>query len=130
MDNLVVNFPKARDIKVFVPAMNFLESLEFYKALGWQVNFQAEDNGLAELELANQRFYLQNYYHKDWANNFMLHITVDDAKAWWQHASKVIKAGNWKHARLQEPKEQAYGALVTFVWDPSGVLLHFAEYLS
>ena len=27
-----------------------------------------------------------------------------------------------------KPQEQSYGALVTFVWDPSGVLLHFAEY--
>ncbi len=125
-----MNLPIARDIKVFVPAMNFSESLEFYKALGWQVNFQAKDDSLSELEFANCRFYLQNYYNKDWANNFMMHIKVDDAKAWWQHASKVIEAGNYKYARLKEPKEQSYGALVTFVWDPSGVLLHFAEYHS
>ncbi len=125
-----MNLPIAKDIKVFVPAMNFSESLEFYKALGWQVNFQAEDDSLAELELANCRFYLQNYYNKDWANNFMMLIKVDDAKAWWEHASKVIEAGNYKYARLKEPKEQSYGALVTFVWDPSGVLLHFAEYYS
>jgi len=117
--------PTAKDIKVFVPALNFAESLDFYTALGWTANWQ--DDGLAELELANCRFYLQNYYDKDWANNFMMHITVDDAKAWWKHASNVIADGNWKHARLKEPKEESYGALVTYVWDPSGVLLHFAQ---
>ena len=105
--------------------MNFAESLAFYTALGWTCHWQ--DDGLAELELANSRFYLQNYYNKDWANNFMIHITVKDAEAWWQHASKVINDGNWKYARLREPKEESYGALVTYVWDPSGVLLHFAQ---
>lgn len=120
--------PHATDVKVFVPAKNFQESLQFYEALGWKINFRAEKDDLAELELANNRIYLQNYYNKHWANNFMLHITVDDARAWWKHASTVIEAGNYKYARLNEPKEQSYGALVTHVWDPSGVLLHFAQF--
>ena len=124
-----MNTLNVSDVKIFVPAMDYSESLRFYGALGWQLNWQAEDNGLAELELANSRFYLQNYYKKDWANNFMMHITVDDARAWWKHAAKVIDQWNYKYARLSEPKEQSYGALVTFVWDPSGVLLHFAQYL-
>ena len=60
----------------------------------------------------------------------MMHITVQDSKAWWQHASMVIGASNYKYARLKEPKEESYGALVTYVWDPSGVLLHFAQFHS
>ena len=120
--------PKANDVKVFVPAMDFGQSLRFYEAMGWAVKWRAEDDSLAELELANCRFYLQNYYNESWANNFMMHITVDDARAWWQRASDVIEDGGYQYARLQEPSEQSYGALVTFVWDPSGVLLHFAQY--
>ena len=58
----------------------------------------------------------------------MMHITVDDARAWWEHASKVIENGAYEYARVREPQEQSYGALVTSVWDPSGVLLHFAQY--
>ncbi len=119
---------KAMDVKTFVPAKDFQESLKFYEAMGWQVNFRGNDDDLAELELADCRFYLQNYYNKDWANNFMLHITVENAQAWHDHATKVIQNGKWKSARLQGPKEQSYGALVTWVWDPSGVLLHFAQY--
>ncbi len=121
---------RASDIKVFVPAMNFKESLQFYTAMGWQANFVTDDESLAELELADCRFYLQNYYNKDWANNFMMHITIEDAQAWWQHATKVIEEGGYKYARLNEPKEESYGALVTHVWDPSGVLLHFAQPLN
>lgn len=119
----------AKDVKTFVPAMNFAESFDFYTQLGWESKFRAEDDGLAILELADSRFYLQNYYQKEWANNFMLHITVEDAQAWYEHASAVIAAGKWKYARLNEPKMQDYGALVTFVWDPSGVLLHFAQFV-
>jgi predicted lactoylglutathione lyase len=118
----------ATDVKVFVPAKNFQDSLQFYTALGWKLNFRAENDDIAELELADCRFYLQNYYNKAWANNFMLHITVQDAQSWHDHAATVIEQGKWKHARLQAPQEQPYGALVTHVWDPSGVLLHFAQF--
>ena len=117
------------DIKIFVPAKNFADSLAFYKAMGWQANWVADDNGLAVLELANHRFYLQNYYNKTWADNFMMHLTVQDATAWWEHAAKVIENGQYKNARVKKPKEESYGALVTYVWDPSGVLLHFAQTL-
>ena len=125
-----MNSPMAKDVKIFVPAMDFSQSIRFYKDMGWSVNWRAEDDSLAELELANSRFYLQNYYNEDWANNFMMHITVDDARAWWRHASSVIETGGYQNARLREPSEQPYGALVTFVWDPSGVLVHFAQYYS
>lgn len=118
-----------KDVKVFVPAMNFAQSLRFYQALGWQVNWVADDEGLAELELADHRFYLQNYYNEEWANNFMMHISVEDAQAWSAHAAKVIEAEEHQPARLAGPKEEPYGALVTYVWDPSGVLLHFAQFL-
>ncbi len=117
----------ATDVKTFVPAKKFEESLAFYEALGWKINFCADDNGIAELELADSRFFLQNYYNKDWANNFMLFITVSDAQAWFDHAKEVIDNNNWKYARLSEPKREDYGALVTHVWDPSGVLLHFSQ---
>ena len=120
--------PTASDVNIFVPTMDFSQSIGFYDAMGWAVNWRAEDDSLAELELANCRFYLQNYYNEEWANNFMLHITVDDARAWWQHASGGIENGGYQNARLRDPGEQPYGTLVTFVCDPSGVLLHFAQY--
>ena len=122
-----MNQPVATDVKVFVPAMNFAQSLAFYKAMGWHLDWKADDNSLAVLELADNRFYLQNYYAKDWADNFMMHITVEDAHAWWHHALNVINQGGFKHARVKKPKEEPYGAVVTYVWDPSGVLLHFAQ---
>jgi len=118
-----------KDVKMFVPAQDFKESLRFYQALGCQLNWLAEDNSLAILELAGCRFYLQDFYNKDLANNYMIHISVEDSRAWWEHASKVIADGNYKNVRLTKPKEEPYGAIVTFIWDPSGVLLHMAQFL-
>ena len=120
--------PRATDVKTFVPAMDFSQSVGFYEAMGWNINWRAGDDSLAEVELAGDCLHLQNFYNEEWANNFMMHITVNDARAWWEHACKVIEEGGYEQARSREPQEQPYGALVTFVWDPSGVLIHFAEY--
>jgi hypothetical protein len=116
---------RASDIKPFIGSRNFDESRDFYVALGWQLNFDAGD--LAELELGGCRIYLQKYYQKNWCDNSMLHITVEDAEAWYQHVTSVLEARSYGAARVKPPKEESYGALVTYVWDPVGILLHFAQ---
>lgn len=115
---------QATDVKVFVPSKNYDDSLTYYKALGWKVLWK--DDGLAEMELAGFRFYLQNYYQKHWANNFMLYIDVAKAADWYDHITEVLAGHNFKYARVQPPKQEPH-ALVTYAWDPSGVLLHFAQ---
>lgn len=116
---------QASDIKAFVGSKDFEESRDFYQAIGFRLNFDAGD--LAEFELGNSRFYLQKYYQRKWCENTMLHITVEDAGAWYQHVVAVLERRKYGAARVREPTEQSYGALVTFVWDPVGVLLHFAQ---
>lgn len=116
--------PKAKDIKVFVPTKNFQESLTYYLALGWK-KFWSDEN-LAELELGSTRFYLQAYYNKDWANNFMMYITVESAQEWYEHISQILERSNYKYAKVNPPKEEPH-AIVTYAWDPCGVLLHFAQ---
>ena len=118
--------PPARDVKVFVPAKSFETSRRFYTALGWTENW-VHDGGLAELKLAGHRLYLQNFYAKDWAENFMIYVVVDDAQAWFDHVTDVIASGDFDGARVAPPKHEDHGALVTYVWDPSGVLLHLAQ---
>ena len=127
--------PAISDIKPFIGSADFDTSRDFYVALGWKLNWQR--GNLAELEFGDCRFYLQRYYHKDWCENTMLHISVEDAQAWYEHASSVIESGSFASTesvcRVDPPKkEEAYGALVnltTYVWDPAGVLLHFSQKL-
>ena len=42
-----------------------------------------------------QHFYIQDYYLKDVAENTMLHITVEDAQAWYRHAASVLGDGDF-----------------------------------
>ena len=118
------NAPTARDVKVFVPAKDFAVSRRFYAALGWRENWH-HDGGLCEFELAAHRFFLQDFCAKDWAENFMIYVTVDDADAWYEHAKRVVE--QFEGTRVSEPKDEPHGDRVTYVWDPSGVLLHFAQ---
>ncbi|MEM7018736.1 MAG: VOC family protein [Pseudomonadota bacterium] len=113
-------------IRTFVPAKDFEISKSFYLDLGWEIIW--DDDHLAVMENADQCFYLQNYYVKDWADNFMLHVSVDDAESWKQHVSKLIEKGKYPGIRVDGPKQESYGALVTYVWDPSGILIHFAQW--
>ena len=115
----------ATDVKPFVGSKDFALSRDFYVAMGWSLNFDAGD--LAELQLGDHRFYLQKNYQRQWCDNTMLHITVNDANAWYARAESVITSRNFRAAKVRSPSMQSYGALVTFVWDPSGVLLHFAQ---
>ena len=82
---------------------------------------------MAEFELAGHRFFLQDFFVKDWAHNFMIHVTVEDAAAWHQHVSELLGSGRFGEARCKPPHEEPYGALVCHVWDPCGVLIHLAQ---
>lgn len=115
-----------RDVRPFVPAKEFAVSKDFYAALGWTIPWS--DDRLALLENGHHRFYLQRYYVKEWAENTMLHISVDDARSSHAQISALLRSGRFPDARVAEPKHEPYGALVTYVWDPTGVLLHLAQW--
>ena len=118
--------PQSTDVKIFVPAKDFKVSLDFYVQLGWKLNWN-HNKGLAELELANCRFLLQDFYIKEWAHNFMMYINVSDSQEWYTHIDEVIRSDQrFKECRVNPPKDEGHG-IVTYVWDPSGVLLHFSQ---
>lgn len=117
--------PTAHGLKVFVPTKDLDASLAFYTALGWEQNWRVD--GLAEIELAESKLYLQSFYNKSWAENFMIYVDVEDAQAWYDHATSVIATGQHPGAKALTPKKQDYGSIVTFVYDPIGVLIHFAQ---
>ena len=116
---------QASDVRTFVPARDFEVSTAFYVALGCVIKWS--DANLALLEIANQRFYLQRNYVKEWAENSMLYITVADAAACFSQISELLANDRFPGTRVAAPKQEEYGALVTYVWDPSGVLLHLAQ---
>jgi predicted lactoylglutathione lyase len=73
----------AVEIKAFVPAKDFDLSKRFYSDLGFTIGWSSDD--LAYLHAGNSAFLLTRYYQKDYAENFMMHMLVEDVEAWWQH---------------------------------------------
>jgi uncharacterized glyoxalase superfamily protein PhnB len=69
---------------------------------------------------------LQNYYVKEWANNFVMHMFVDDLDAWWEHLSSLNVASRYDVRSPRAPKLQSWGLNVAFMFDPAGVLWHIA----
>jgi hypothetical protein len=118
---------KATDVRTFVPAKDFAVSKAFYTALGWSLTEITEK--LALIELADRRLYLQDYYVKEWAESFVIFIVVEDAQAWHDHISAALTERSYLDARVWPPKEEEWGAHTTYAIDPSGVLIHFAQWV-
>lgn len=115
------------DVRHFVPASDFSRSRAFYLALGWSELWS--DGGLSLLELGGHRLMLQDHDHRAWAEHSMITVAVASAADWHAHVRQVLEGGEYGGARVEPPKTEEW-ATVTYAWDPSGVLLHFAEFPS
>ena len=115
--------PTIKELLVYTPAEDFELSKRFYAALG----FELTDGwgGTMDCRLGGAVFRLQNYYVKDWAENFMMKFDVDDVHVWHEHAKKVIDEGDFGNARYDTPKAIDSDTNIFHVWDPCGVLLIF-----
>ena len=114
-----------RNLKAFIGAKEYETSLAFYRALGFAVNWDGGD--LAELQIDGCKFFLQNYYERAWCDNLMMHMEVGDANAWYARIVAALDKGSFGDAKTKPPVDESYGALVTYIWDPSGVLWHMAQ---
>jgi catechol 2,3-dioxygenase-like lactoylglutathione lyase family enzyme len=114
------------DLRVFVPSSDMDTSKAFYTALGWKVRF--DDGHLALLASRDSRFYLNEQFPESYAKHFRLHFLVEDAQAWFEHVSAVRAADDrFSAVVVKPPQHEDYGAIVTFAYDPSGVLLDFSQ---
>lgn len=113
-----------RGMKPYVPAKDFELSKRFYSTLGFQMS--EGWGGTADFELNGSGFRLQNHYVKDWADNFMFVIGVDDVDAWRRRVSDMQASGEFPEMRFRVPEPVA-GRSVLHVIDPAGVLLVFVQ---
>lgn len=111
-----------KELVVYTPAKDFEMSKRFYSALGFDLS--EGFGGTMDCRHGGAVFRLQNYYVKDWANNFMMKLDVDDVDAWYEHCNQVIETGDFGNARVSTP-EMVGDTKVLHVVDPSGVLLIF-----
>jgi hypothetical protein len=114
--------PNIKELVFYVPAKDFELSQRFYAALGFELT--EGWGGTMDCRLGKAVFRLQNYYVKDWAENFMMKFDVEDIDAWHDHVRIAIDGGSFSNARYDKP--ESIGDIRVFhVWDPCGVLLIF-----
>lgn len=108
---------KTVEIKAFVPAREFQRSLDFYRALGFEEDWN--EGGLAYLSHGGCAFLLQDFEAPGFAANYQIHLQVEDANAWHAMASDVAERFG---TRIDAPEDRPWGMRDFTLFDPSGVL--------
>ena len=108
----------------FMPARDFDVSKRFYETLGFD---KVLDGEVAIFNAGSGGFVLQRYYQKEWAENFMMQLMVDDLDAWWTHINALDLPAKFGVQPPKAPAMQSWGLRVGYVFDPSGVLWHVSQ---
>jgi catechol 2,3-dioxygenase-like lactoylglutathione lyase family enzyme len=112
------------EVKAFVPARDFAQSKRFYQDLGFELAWSSED--LAYIRHGNSSFLLQNFYQKEHADNFMMHLLVEDVEAWWSYVLDHGLAAKYG-VRVESPADRPWGMRDFVIIDPTGVLWRIGQ---
>ena len=119
----VSNF-RVTEIKAFVPAKDFGLSKRFYQEIGFTM--ASEGGGVAYFRAGSASFLLQEFWVEGCADNFMMHILVEDVDAWWylvNDSGVVTKYGvTLSYVELQPWRMRDF-----CLTDPSGVLWRIGQ---
>ncbi len=109
----------------FLPARDFDLSKQIYEVLEFE---KLLDGNLAIFRIGSTGFILQRYYQKEWAENLMMQLMVDDLDGWWSHISALDLPGKFGVAPPHPRAMRPWGLRVAFVVDPCGALWHVAQW--
>jgi len=112
------------EIKAFVPSKDFEVSKRFYTDLGFTM--ASEGDGIAYFHFEQVSFLLQDFCTDSFAENFMMHLLVEDVDAWWHQiqASGVLSKYG---VTITEIENQPWRMRDFCLYDPSGVLWRIGQ---
>lgn len=116
---------KAVSIRPFIGAKNFEISCNFYRDLGFEEVILG--NNMSYFKTETLGFYLQDAYVKDWIDNSMIFMEVDDVSRYWNELSALDLSSKYEGVRLVPIINYDWGR-ECFLHDPAGVLWHFGEF--
>jgi hypothetical protein len=111
-------------IKAFLPSKDFEHSMRFYQDLGFTIEWSSDD--LAQLRAGHCSFLLTKFYQKEYAENFMMHLLVEDVDAWWGHVISSRLTERYG-VRANEPEDRPWGIRDFTINDPSSVLWRIGQ---
>lgn len=112
------------EIKAFVPSRDFETSKRFYQDLGFTM--ASEGGGVAYFHFGHASFLLQDFCADGLAENFMMHLLVEDVQAWWDRvqASGVVTTYG---VTCTDIEDQPWHMRDFCLADPSGVLWRIGQ---
>jgi hypothetical protein len=117
---------KAKSIRPFFGAKDFEISRSFYRDLGFQETVLFHN--MSVFKTGDLAFYLQNAYVKDWIDNTMIFLEVDDVNRYWNELSALNLSAKYEGVKLTPIRNEDWGR-ECFLHDPSGILWHFGEFV-
>lgn len=115
----------ARSIRPFVGSRNYDLSRSFYRDLGFEEKVLSPDMSLFKTEQIG--FYLQDAFVKDWIDNTMIFVEVEDVDRFWNELVKLDLPAKYPGVRLTPARVYDWGK-ECFVHDPCGILWHFGQF--
>ena len=116
---------KATSIRPFIGAKNFDLSRSFYRDLGFEESIVAPNMSYFNTE--GLGFYLQDAYVRDWIDNTMIFLEVDDVGRYWNELLALDLTAKYSGVKLTPIREYDWGK-ECFLHDPSGILWHFGTF--
>jgi predicted lactoylglutathione lyase len=115
---------KLISLEPFVPSgSNFEGSKQFFQELGFGINWDAGD--YIGFEKDGCKFILQKFSNKEFAENFMISVKIDNAEEFWKEVTEKQLPQKFG-IRIAKPTQMPYGKEVNII-DLAGVCWHFVE---
>tara|TARA_Y100000782_G_scaffold32744_1_gene36306 strand:- start:15 stop:374 length:360 start_codon:yes stop_codon:yes gene_type:complete len=114
-----------KSIRPFIGAKDFEISRAFYRAMGFEEVLLPPK--MALFRIGDFGFYLQDYYAKDWVDNTMLFLEVEDLEAHLAQLKALALPDRFPGVRVSDIVHNDWGPEF-FVHDPSGILWHIGSF--
>ena len=118
---------QVKSIRPFIGAKEYDISRSFYRDLGFEEVILSPDMSL--FKSGSLAFYLQDAYVKEWIENTMIFMEVDNTQEFYDRLKSLDLSSKYKEVKLTPTREESWGR-ECFLHDPSGVLWHFGEFFT
>lgn len=116
---------RAISIRPFIGASDFKLSRSFYHDLGFDEVILTPTMSLFKTNQLG--FYLQDAFVKDWVDNTMVFLEVEDVVQYWNTLISLKLPDKYTGVKLSPVRVEHWGR-ECFLHDPSGILWHFGEF--
>ena len=115
-----------KSVRSFIGANDFEESRAFYKAFGFSEVVLSKDMSYFKID-EKLGFYLQKAFVKDWIENSMLFLEVENLEKYLTELKSKNLTVKFSNVRISEIVENDWGKEF-FLHDPSGILWHIGNF--